>query len=370
MSGFATEEAEGGGLGHVFAGVDDLTRAEVGEELVVANLIHVVFHSFFRADTPDRLSLTVLDGAASGGEHGAVFTVNTVGDITVSAIHLALSDVGDDAVRVFVSDIVVVEDVGLVITLSAATVSNGGDGRDVIHGPTDFVDGVDTLLDERGGAKPLEVLPVAHLEFDITHPVGLLHAIGEWGNRVEHVSAVNGHHFAKLTGEDFFVSLLGAGMVAPAKAVLDCGAFGLGHLGGLEDGADAGHVDGHGLLDKGVLASFHGSAEVLGAEVGRGAEEDDVHSGGDDTLISIKADELALFGSLHAAGVGLLVSYADGVVDATLEGITDGPEDDVWVGGKGLGESAAATTTAADDADLDLVRRILRLEDGGDGGGE
>ena len=199
VSGFTAKEAESGGFRHVLAGVDDLACSEACEELVVAHLIHVVLCPFFRAGTPNILPVTVLNGAASGGKHRAVLAVNAVGDITVGVIHLALPDVRDDAIRVFVSDIVVVKEVGLVISVSASAIRDDGDGVDIVHGPSDLIDGVDALLYERGGTKPLVVLPVAHLEFHITHAFRLCDPVSERGGGIQEVGAIDGDHFSELT---------------------------------------------------------------------------------------------------------------------------------------------------------------------------
>ena len=85
-----------------------------------------------------------------------------------------MSDVDDDTVGIFIGDIVVVVDVRRVVFLGTSSVCDGGDGRDVAHGPSDFVDGVDALFDEWSGAEPLEVEPVAELPFNVGHAVGLL----------------------------------------------------------------------------------------------------------------------------------------------------------------------------------------------------
>ena len=146
-------------------------------------------------------------------------------------------------------------------------------------------------------------------------------------------------------------------MEAPAESVLDRSALFFGHLGGLDDRFHAGHVDGHRLLNEGVFARFDSGAEILRPEVGRGAEKDDIHSGGDDCFVSIDAYELALLWGLHAFVVAC--ADADCVLDSTFEGVTDRPKDDIGVGVHGLGECAASASSAADDTDFDLIGCIL-----------
>jgi len=334
----------------------------------VANLIHVVLDSLLGANAPSGLAGNIFDGAAAGRIHGPVFAEDAVLDLTVCVIHLALANMCHDSVWILIGDVVVVEEVGLVLTMGASAVCDSCDGSDVVHGPANFIDGVDALLDQSSSAEPLVVLPVAHLEFHVAHAIRLLDAISERGHWVEHIGPVNGNDATQFTGEDFFVSLFGAGVEAPAEAVLDRGALLLGHLSGLDDGFDARHVDGHGFLDESVFASFDSGTQVLRTEVWRGAEKNDVNTGSNDPFVSIEADELALLGSLHT----FVVAGADpnGVLDSAFESITDGPKNDIWVGIHGLCEGAASATTAADDADFNLIRRVLCLQDVGDGGGK
>ena len=279
---------------------------------------------------------------------------------------MALADVGGDAFWVFVDDVVVVVDVRVIGLLCAATICDGGDGGDVSHGPGDFIDGVDALFNEGSGAEPLEVHPVPQLPLDIGHAFWL--ATGEGFDGVCHVGAVDGADFAEFSGEDFAVGFTGAGVEAPAEAVLDGEVLLFGDLGGFEDRFESGNVDCHGFFDEGVLPGVDGGAEVLGAEAGRGCEDDEVDSGVDDLLIGIESYEAALRGAFDLFCEGLDGFHAS--FDTFSECVTDGPEDGVWISAEGLVDGAISTTATADEADFDLVGDVLRFGDVGKAGGE
>lgn len=171
VGGVAAEEAEGGGVGYVFKSVHFLARAEGGEEFVVFDLIHVVLNGIgLRA--PNCFAGFVLDCAAAGGEHSAFFAENFVGDIGVATDEVALTDVGEDAVRIFVGDVVVVVDVSAIFAGDFSAVGNGCDWGDVAHGPCDFVDSVDALFHEGACGEVLEIEPPANLPFYVAHAFG------------------------------------------------------------------------------------------------------------------------------------------------------------------------------------------------------
>lgn len=163
---------------------------------------------------------------------------------------------------------------------------------------------------------------------------------------------------------DFPKSLASSGFEAPAEAMLDGEVLGLGDLGGLEHGLDARHIDSHGFFDKGVLASFDRSTEVLGAEARRSGKQDEIDSGIDDILVSIKTDEATLGGALHLFSETL--GGADGVFHSGTKGVTHGPKDDIWVSGQGLGDRTVTPTTTTDETDFDrCVGIALSFQDRG-----
>ena len=78
----------------MFAGVNDLPSAQSGEELVVANLIHIILLIFLFAEAPVFLALFI-EGEDVPRSHGcSVFTDDTVDVFAMCVHHLALFDVG------------------------------------------------------------------------------------------------------------------------------------------------------------------------------------------------------------------------------------------------------------------------------------
>ena len=63
--------------------------------------------------------------------------------------------------------------------------------------------------------------------------------------------------------------------------------------------AQAGAVDGHGLLDEGVDALLDGIGQVEGPEVRRRGQEDEVDLV-DDVLVGVEAGVLAILGDIDA----------------------------------------------------------------------
>ena len=149
--------------------------------------------------------------------------------------HLTLLDVGINPAGVFVSDVVMVEDIGLIFSVSATSIGDCGDGSLVVHGPSNLIHDVDALLNERAAIEPLKVLPVTGLEFHIAHAFGLLGGVGKRGNRAGQIGSVDRNHAAEVTGVNLFEELAVGRGISPAVSVLDGRAFLFGHLSGLDD---------------------------------------------------------------------------------------------------------------------------------------
>ena len=189
---FAAEDAERGGFCHVFACVDGLASAKACEEFIVADLIHVGDVVVTWTVAPGHFTFGILNAAHAWGIHGAIFTGDAVYDFGVAfRVELALTNVAHDAIWIFIGNIVVIEDIRLVVAGLATSGSHDGDWVDVIHGPGNFIDGVDTLLNEVCCGEPLEVLPVAELELYVAHAFWFFNTICKGGNGVGHVGAVN-----------------------------------------------------------------------------------------------------------------------------------------------------------------------------------
>ena len=142
-------------------------------------------------------------------------------------------------------------------------------------------------------------------------------------------------------------------MGAPAKSVLDGEFFLLGDFGGFEHGVDSGHVNGDGFFTKNVFAGLDGGADMLWAEAWRCGENDEVDTGIDDLLEGVEASELTFRGNLSA--VAVVRGVFESVFARFLKGITDGPEDGVFVSIEGLCERTGAASTSADETDFDGV---------------
>ena len=88
-------------------------------------------------------------------------------------------------------------------------------------------------------------------------------------------------------------------VVPPAEAVDERQILGVCVLAGLEVSAQAGPVDGHGLLDEGVDSLLDGIGQVKGPEMRGGGQEDKVDLV-DDILVGVEAGVLAILGDVDA----------------------------------------------------------------------
>jgi hypothetical protein len=86
--------------------------------------------------------------------------------------------------------------------------------------------------------------------------------------------------------------------VVALKAHADLEVISLGLLGRREHLADAGGVDGDGLLHEHVLAGLDGGLEVDRAEAGRGGEDDDVRARLEHALEAVEPGEDAILGDV------------------------------------------------------------------------
>ena len=93
-------------------------------------------------------------------------------------------------------------------------------------------------------------------------------------------------------------------IVAPAESG-DPGEFLLaGGFDGGEDGPDTRGVGGDGFFAEDMFTGADGGFEVLGAESGRGSEQDDVDAAVDEFLIGVESDEAMIGIDLDAVGSG------------------------------------------------------------------
>ena len=373
LAGVGAEEGVGGGIDHVVAAVDLFASPERGKELVVFDLIHVLFLTGLGPMAPKHLSLVVFGVATAGADHGGVGTGDAIDDFVVNPLDLALGDVAEHIAGIFVGDSVMVVNVAWIGARDFASSAYCGDGLDVVHGPGDFVGGVNRLLQKGAAGEPVEVDPVGDLPFDHTHTLGLDGVVGERAHGAGEVSAVDGFDATEFAGGDLGVGLDDSGMVAPAESVLDGESLRLRFHHGGKNGTEAGGIDGHGLFDKHVEARFDGGGDVAGAEAGSGGQDYDVDAGGDDFLITIDAGELAFGGDLSTLAEERDVLQA--AIDGGLEGIACGPKFDVRVGFEGFSNRSCSASSAANEADLDgvvvagLCFRDVRHSNGGESAG-
>ena len=110
-------------------------------------------------------------------------------------------------------------------------------------------------------------------------------------------------------------------------------------LGGGEDSADAGSIDGDRLFHENVFALLDGFFEVHRAEAGRRGEDDDVGQR-DRLFVGVEADELVFFRHVDAVGLIALghffLSVLIRAVEAIAKDVGHGDEFDRPFGAQGL----------------------------------
>ena len=298
LAGVGAEEGVGGGVDHVVASVDLLACAQGGKELVMLDLIHVLFLAGLGLGAPNHLPLMVLGKAAARPDHGSVGAGDAVNDLIVNALDLTLGNVAKDVARIFVGDSMVIVDVAGISAPNFTASSNCGDRFDVVHGPSDLVGGVNGLLEKSASGEPVEVDPVSHLPLDHTHSLGLLSIVGEGANRAGEIGSVNRFDATVFPRGDLGVGFDDGRVESPTESILNGESLRLGFHHRGQNRTQARGVDRHRLFDKHVDAGFDSGGNVAGAKAGSRSQDDQVDSGGDDLLVAVDAGELSFGGDL------------------------------------------------------------------------
>src|SRR5262249_55353599 len=218
----------------------------------------------------------------------------------------------------------------------------------VLHRPRAGVEQVDVLLDVEVARQPGEVVPVAHLP-DHVAPVALTRLDPD---RPTVVGRLQDEDLADGAVTDPPDGLAEAFIIAHAQAGDDRQALRLRPLAGGQDGADAGRVDGDGLLGEDVLAGLDRGREVDRPEVRRGAEEDDVDAAGDDLPVGVEADEAAPRRHVDPGRDRLVPREGvEALPEAVHERVAHGDELDGRVGPECLRGGPGAPAAAADESD-------------------
>ena len=211
---------------------------------------------------------------------------------------------------------------------------------------------MDRLLDDVVAGEPGVVVPVALL---VLHVAGaLLSGLSRVPDPLAVVGRLDGPDVADGALEDLLHRGASGLVVAPAEAVDDREALVDRVATRLDVLLEPGRVDGHRLLDEGVLALRDGVAQVHRAEVRRGRQEGHV-AGVDDVLVGVEADELGVLGDLDAVADGRFLQGLVARLQAVAEEFAHGDEPAPFVGRQCLFGGAGPSAAAADQADLDRV---------------
>ena len=169
-----------------------------------------------------------------------------------------------DAVRVFVLDGEVVEDVAVALAAAGLPAAEAGDGFHRVRAddPIHDVEIVDVLLDDVVAGEPGEVVPVSELPLHVA-PAGLAIDDPDLAAVPVALGVDDVADGAVVQAADGFAIV---GRMAALRAGGDAELFLGGELAGFHDGLHAGHIDGGRLLHEYVLAGFDGGLEVRAAE--------------------------------------------------------------------------------------------------------
>ena len=102
-----------------------------------------------------------------------------------------------------------------------------------------------------------------------------------------------------------------------------------------------------------MLPRLDGRGQMLGAKTGGRGQEHDVHITLEELLIGVQADETAVRRDFHPIGqltIGLQGTKA--LLERLGKGVGHGDKLAVRIGNQGVGSSSGASTSAADQADL------------------
>ena len=359
IAGDAAHDAHHGGIAHAGAIVDGVAIADAGVHLVMLYLIHVWLRAFVAPD-----AVLVLDDALAAGDRGAALgAVDIIVVLAMAAGNLALTEESSGAVFEEVVDLDMIPDVAGIIRALATTNGYGTTRRFVAKEPRDFVDAVHGLFHQTIAPAPSEVVPVAHLPFNVT-PFLFTSGVGRHGfHGAGVVGGVHGLHIANGAVGNAFEKFAAGVVVSPAKSSHDGQALFLGQFGALHHRPQARRIRGHGFLQEDVFTSFHGGLEMQRTKSGWGGEDHDVHAAIKHLLVGVQSDKLPLVIDVDFA----LATFADisqRPVQPIAEYLAHGPELHVAVGRERLRRSSRAAAAAADEADLQLAAVRLSKSDG------
>ena len=166
-------------------------------------------------------------------------------------------------------------DVAVVVacTDQTASLALGADGVLALH-PVRHVIVVDALFHDEIAAEPREVVPVAHLVFQLSLARLTFVVLARAGTHVVDTNGIDAAHRAVVDPLNrFFINRA----VSAVQADADFQVLALRLFGRRQDRANACGVGGHRLFHECVLAGADGRLEVSGTKPGRRGQQDNVH---------------------------------------------------------------------------------------------
>jgi hypothetical protein len=317
-----------------------------GEQVVVLLLIGIDL--FIAAEAP---CIGAGDADDMSADIGVAFGADTMlGDAAPSAADMAALAEHTGAILEFVlAGVMIVNLAEFFAGADLATAHAMDTDGVIVLDPTTDIQVVDVLFVDVIAAKPVEVIPVAHLIFDFglaflarIYPDAAIIPINAQGVDIANSPVVQALQRLEVTG------LM---MALESDANLEVLAFGFG--GGSEDFADAWGVHSHGFLHEDVLALADGFLEMDRAKTGRCCQNDHIGER-DGFFVGVKTDELAVGGDVYLGAMRFLQVF-EGAVETVFEGVGHGNQLGAW----DIECLACRTRTASTTPDQSDFQRII-----------
>ena len=223
------------------------------------------------------------------------------------------------------------------------------------------------LLDVAVAGEPVEVVPVADHPFQITDAFRPF-VLGRHGfHGAGQIGAVAGADFADLTVVNALEQFLAGVVVAPAEAGHHGQFLPLRDLDRLAHQAHTRNVRSHRLLGEYVFVRLHCFDKMSGAKSGWRRENDYINTAVQDLFVTVETDKFVAVLHLDLHIFDGLGDAPEAGIDLFRKGVCHRGDLDVAVCLQSLGGGAGTTTTAANQAELELLVGRFAESDGREG---